>query len=162
MIAKQQQSFIAGLECYLLHIPRPAPPLLSGTTGRFLPVVLFIVLHYDRNMSVYMKSVAPGTGSRKDRKPKDITGRRKGKLVAICCLGTKHLGGYVWEWKCDCGNTIEKTIAQVQQINSCGCARKNRRRRKSGNFQEPAPPVMVETTSMPRFVIHKKVNKVET
>lgn len=104
--------------------------------------------------------------TRKSRKPKDITGLRKGKLVAVRCLGIKYYGNYVWEWKCECGNTIGKTLPQLLHSTSCGCSGRRRRGRKpsrnremllEANKQKPPEPKM---PSMPRFIIHKKADKV--
>ena len=56
-------------------------------------------------------------------KPKDITGQRFGRLVAIKNTGEKRGPAYLWLFKCDCGN--EKIIcigdATKGTTKSCGC-----------------------------------------
>ena len=57
-------------------------------------------------------------------RPKDITGIRSGRLVAVKPVGQKHeKGPYFWECDCDCGG---KAIVRVDRISkgttkSCGC-----------------------------------------
>lgn len=60
--------------------------------------------------------------------PLDVTGERYGKLIAIRFLYSKNKKR-VWEWKCDCGNTISRRLADVKRSDrksaktrSCGCA----------------------------------------
>ena len=56
--------------------------------------------------------------------PKDITGNRYGKLVAIERTVKKN-GGYYWKCQCDCGNTKEISESNLcsGKTKSCGCLR---------------------------------------
>jgi len=56
-------------------------------------------------------------------KPKDITGQRFGKLVAIENTGAKRRSGYIWLCKCDCGNEKDVAISKLVtgRTKSCGC-----------------------------------------
>lgn len=57
-------------------------------------------------------------------KPKDWTGHRFGRLTAIRNTFTKeNTGNYLWEYKCDCGNTIIAKSGNVVSghTKSCGC-----------------------------------------
>ena len=58
--------------------------------------------------------------------PQDITGKRFGKLVAIKKLrsGGRKGGGSIWLCQCDCGNTTESSVANLNigDKRSCGCA----------------------------------------
>lgn len=57
----------------------------------------------------------------------DITGQRYGKLVAICPTSKRtKSGGYIWTFKCDCGNIkdIPANSVKVGLIKSCGCLAK--------------------------------------
>lgn len=59
--------------------------------------------------------------------PKDITGQRFGKLVAICNTNEKtKKGNYKWMCQCDCGNTSIVSIENLRNsggTRSCGCER---------------------------------------
>lgn len=60
-------------------------------------------------------------------KPKDWTGQRFGRLVAIENAGRKDKSGnYFWKFLCDCGNIIEVRPATVidGRTKSCGCYQK--------------------------------------
>lgn len=41
----------------------------------------------------------------KGSKPKDLFGKRFGKLVALRIAGRSKCGNIIWECRCDCGNT---------------------------------------------------------
>ena len=60
----------------------------------------------------------------------DITGQRFGRLVAVCYTGKKTFpsGNAIWQFKCDCGNTVERTRpdVKVSKTPSCGCYVKER------------------------------------
>lgn len=45
--------------------------------------------------------------------PQDITNQRFGKLVAVRETGADHKGDRVWEYRCDCGGTVEAPITRV-------------------------------------------------
>ncbi len=60
-------------------------------------------------------------------KRKDITGNRYDKLVAIKPLYPNNKGLWQWEFKCDCGNTLVRSITfasklKPNQSHSCGCS----------------------------------------
>ncbi len=58
-------------------------------------------------------------------KPKDYTGVRSGRLVAIAPTGRKKEGrGYIWKIQCDCGKVIEDLPTRFGNIKSCGCLKK--------------------------------------
>jgi len=69
--------------------------------------------------------------------PKDITGQRFGRLVALERLEKKYDRSYFWLFQCDCGNTHEALIGNVTSggIVSCGCKRKERQKK----FYEVSP-----------------------
>lgn len=55
--------------------------------------------------------------------PKDLTGMRFGRLVAIERLEPSPNAGYFWSCKCDCGNITKVTIGNLNggHTKSCGC-----------------------------------------
>lgn len=56
-------------------------------------------------------------------KPKDITGKKLGRLTAIKSLNKSTNGDYYWEFLCDCGETTITTIGNFNfgHTQSCGC-----------------------------------------
>lgn len=64
---------------------------------------------------------------------KDFTGQRFGRLVAIRCTGERavrksgKVSGYIWECKCDCGNTVfaESCKLRPNGLKSCGCLQRD-------------------------------------
>lgn len=60
--------------------------------------------------------------------PKDISGRKFGKLKAINSVGRDHRGSVVWLCKCDCGGSREvvTTLLLSDKVKSCGCYRKSK------------------------------------
>lgn len=58
-------------------------------------------------------------------KPKDITGQRFGRLVAVERTDRKNGTAYYWKCLCDCGNYTEVPINSLTSGNiiSCGCAK---------------------------------------
>lgn len=58
-------------------------------------------------------------------KPKDITGKRVGHLVAVRNTGEKKNGSYIWELKCDCGKTHYLPLGafNYRRNISCGCCK---------------------------------------
>lgn len=56
------------------------------------------------------------------RTPIDLTGQRFGRLVAVRDVGSRR-SFRLWEFKCDCGETVERTSADVRhgKVSSCGC-----------------------------------------
>lgn len=59
-------------------------------------------------------------------KPKDITGQRFGRLIALENTGEKQGTLYLWKCKCDCGNEAIANIGDLKigKVKSCGCALK--------------------------------------
>lgn len=59
-----------------------------------------------------------------ERKTKNITGEKFGKLTAIKPIGSKN--GKIWECRCDCGNTTNVSLGNLinGHIRSCGCLNK--------------------------------------
>lgn len=60
--------------------------------------------------------------------PKDYTGQRFGRLVAIAHVGHHHYGNHskrLWSFQCDCGNQHTNLIERVAKgwTKSCGCLR---------------------------------------
>lgn len=62
-------------------------------------------------------------GHSQGAKPKDITGKRFGRLVALEILNKNEYGRYVWECKCDCGNYVYVSVDKLTcgDTKSCGC-----------------------------------------
>ena len=60
----------------------------------------------------------------------DITGRRYGKLTAICPTNKKNAqGSVIWKCRCDCGRETEASVLGLNSgnIKSCGCLKKEYR-----------------------------------
>ncbi len=60
----------------------------------------------------------------------DISGKQFGKLTAICPTSERDKkGNIIWEVKCDCGNTVYKSVNQLKsgRVLSCGCLYKSSR-----------------------------------
>lgn len=64
--------------------------------------------------------------------PINITGKRFGRLIAVRSLGRRNRSDYLWECKCDCGNTkniyVGQLRARAQSTKSCGCLQKENTR----------------------------------
>lgn len=59
----------------------------------------------------------------------DYTGKRFGMLVVVACTGRKDSHRhYIWEFRCDCGNTLYHTLKDVKNgdVSSCGCLARGR------------------------------------
>lgn len=70
-----------------------------------------------------------GCGMGKKPKYKDLTGKRKGLLTALCPTDKRDAkGSVIWLCRCDCGN--EKEISESNFVFgssvSCGCVKKQR------------------------------------
>ena len=58
----------------------------------------------------------------------DYRGHRFGFLTAIAPLGRGKIGkscGIIWEFRCECGSTINFIGSRAHKRKSCGCRRKN-------------------------------------
>ena len=66
----------------------------------------------------------------KESNCKDITGEKFGKLTALynTWIMSKNKQGYIWHFKCDCGNEKDIPISKVlsSQTSSCGCYLKSK------------------------------------
>lgn len=62
---------------------------------------------------------------RTEKKIKDITGQRFGRLVALERLDKKRGSSFMWRCQCDCGKTVETSANSLLSGNtrSCGCLR---------------------------------------
>lgn len=58
----------------------------------------------------------------------DITGKRFGRLTAICCAGHQN-ERVIWKFRCDCGTECVALKGNVMSGNtrSCGCLYKETR-----------------------------------
>lgn len=50
----------------------------------------------------------------------DMTGQRTGRLTFIKRVGKDEKGRFIWECKCDCGETCQRTIGKAKTVGSCG------------------------------------------
>jgi hypothetical protein len=59
-------------------------------------------------------------------KPKDLTGQRFGRLVAVKMLPHRLRREVVWQFLCDCGTSVERPTGDIKRGNasSCGCLRR--------------------------------------
>lgn len=57
----------------------------------------------------------------------DLTGQKFNKLTFVGIVGKSAKNAYIWECKCDCGNTLHTEAARVKNGNtkSCGCTKKD-------------------------------------
>lgn len=60
-------------------------------------------------------------------RPKDLTGKRFGRLVALSQNGRDNAGRVVWKCKCDCGTvkSISSNLLLSGHAVSCGCFKKD-------------------------------------
>ena len=60
----------------------------------------------------------------------DLTGQKFGMLTAIRPTEERHYKYVVWEWRCDCGSIVFRSLASVKQsvergcTPSCGCKKR--------------------------------------
>lgn len=66
--------------------------------------------------------------------PKDLTGNKYGRLVAVKRLEMSPNAGYFWECSCECGGTTKVTIGNLNSGHtlSCGCLQKDNAYRTHG------------------------------
>ena len=62
-------------------------------------------------------------GCKRRRKPKDISGKRYGKLIAKEIVGMGDNGTSIWHCVCDCGNEVDVKYSSLAngEKKSCGC-----------------------------------------
>ena len=62
------------------------------------------------------------------KRMEDITGQRFGRLTAIRPTEEKYNNNFIWECRCDCGNTTFVQSSQLKNGNtqSCGCFAKDK------------------------------------
>jgi hypothetical protein len=66
--------------------------------------------------------IEPPIETRRGRQPKDLTGQRFGRLVAVELTDERDHGNAVWICRCDCGSTIRLSPANFRSgTKSCGC-----------------------------------------
>ena len=59
---------------------------------------------------------------------KDITGERRGHLTALRYTGRQDARGFaVYEWRCDCGNTVIRSVCGTSRDNALLCPECRRR-----------------------------------
>ena len=68
----------------------------------------------------------------------DITGLKVGRLTVVKMMGRHETPtkGYMWECKCECGNTVtklRKDLTKKNPVRSCGCLRKHTSRERMTN-----------------------------
>jgi hypothetical protein len=65
------------------------------------------------------------------RRAIDLTSKRFGKLVAQYPIAERRRGRVVWHCQCDCGNTIDATVTELNRgdTTSCGCLKKEMNKR---------------------------------
>jgi hypothetical protein len=69
--------------------------------------------------------------------PRDLSGKKFGRLLAVCVTRERDHGFRVWLCKCDCGNFFKVRSGSLVQglTRSCGCLlKKNGRVRKHGHY----------------------------
>ena len=70
---------------------------------------------------------------------RDITGQKYGMLTAVRPTEEHKCGSVVWEFKCDCGSTVFRSVSSVNNsvnrgwIPSCGCGVEERKRLNAEN-----------------------------
>ena len=68
-----------------------------------------------------------------NKKPKDISNKKFGRLTALVNTGYKgNNGDYIWKCLCDCGGTVEVSIGNLNcgKTKSCGCLVKDAAKQK--------------------------------
>ena len=58
----------------------------------------------------------------------DLTGRRFGRLVAVCLSGQRATSRRIWHCLCDCGNEhdVKSSVLLAGDTKSCGCLRNHK------------------------------------
>lgn len=87
----------------------------------------------------------------REARKRDITGERRGALIAVRPTGQLRAGSAVWVWRCDCGREIKATIDQVfySGLRSCGC--RNREIKRSQAIAAQAHCLRVDGTDVSRI-----------
>lgn len=79
--------------------------------------------------------VSCGCGIFKKPSYEDYTGLRVGMLVALKRIRSAKYGGSIWQWKCDCGNFVERTHSSVKASKgkaNCGCSVPSQAKEREG------------------------------
>ena len=68
-------------------------------------------------------NLAKTNGCRYCAHRRDITGERRGMLVAQSAVESVSKGQRLWTFLCDCGNTVQETVQHFHMgwLRSCGC-----------------------------------------
>lgn len=91
---------------------------------------------------------------RTEKKIKDITGQRFGRLVALERLNKKRGSSFLWRCQCDCGNMVETSANSLLSGNtrSCGCLRVEAIRRTNAKYGSVADRMrLVDGTCVERI-----------
>ena len=85
----------------------------------------------------------------------DITGERYDRLKAIRPTDKRDVtGSIVWEFECECGNTVELSVGTFRsgRVHSCGCKYRETRKDSVKHRHD-----IVEGTSISNIVVSKRV-----
>lgn len=97
----------------------------KSTSGSFWEVTCSCGTKDVRSSRTLRKGVTTHCGcSPSHTKPKDITGKKLGRLTAISITEEKTSNGdYIWNFQCECGSTVKTSIGYFNsgQTKSCGC-----------------------------------------
>lgn len=91
---------------------------------------------------------------RTEKKIKDITGQRFGRLVALERLNKKRGSSFLWRCQCDCGKTVETSANSLLSGNtrSCGCLRIEAIKRTNAKYGSVADRMrLVDGTCLERI-----------
>lgn len=55
----------------------------------------------------------------------DLTGQRYGRLMAVASTDSRQARNFIWRFRCDCGNEVDRPSGEVRRggVASCGCLR---------------------------------------
>lgn len=95
-------------------------------------------------------------GCQQKSKPKNLSGKRFGRLVAIRPIEQKKYRNIVWECKCDCGNTTNVSSSNLiaGHIQSCGCLASDISKKTIKEAVKVTKENIVENTNI--FLIQKE------
>lgn len=91
---------------------------------------------------------------RTEKKIRDITGQKFGRLTAIERLNKKRGSSFMWRCRCDCGNEVEVSANSMLSGNtkSCGCLRVESIRKTNAKYGSVADRMrLVDGTCVDRI-----------
>lgn len=91
---------------------------------------------------------------RTEKKIKDITGHKFGRLTALERLDKKRGSSFMWHCQCDCGNTLDTSANSLLSGNtrSCGCLRVEAIKRTNAKYGSVADRMrLVDGTCVDRI-----------